>query len=167
MIAIVLANTIAIGIIYQFIRKLPKKEILVFIAISFAIIYIAISIVYWISGFGIEESIHEGAKSYVIYLFVPVNVILFVPYLASQYRKLRQKQIKSRQLKNKCIIMAILLLLVLVLEYFYFNTMQKNMARIDHEMKQINDIYENEIQTNREIKQNTEMTNEMQTNQEM
>lgn len=161
MIAIVFANIIAVAMVYQFIKKLPKKEILIFIAISFAIMYIAISIVYWLSGFGIEKNIHEGTKSFVTYLFVPVNVILFIPYLASQYSKLRQKQMKKGQLQRIAIVIGILLLLVLTLEYFYFGKMQKNIAKMDKENKQINNYVENEtfeqneIETNQEITQNS------------
>ena len=51
MIAILLANIIAIAIVYQFIKKIEKKEKLIFIAISVALMYILISIVYWFSGF--------------------------------------------------------------------------------------------------------------------
>ena len=39
-ITILMVNIVAIAIVYAFIRKLPKKDILLFIAISVAIIYI-------------------------------------------------------------------------------------------------------------------------------
>lgn len=179
MIAIVLANAIAVGIIYQAIKKLPKKEILIFIAISFASMYMAISAIYWLSGFGIEKEIHEGIKSVVTYLFVPINVLLFIPYLASQYSKLRQKQIKKGQLQKKAIGIGILLVLVLVLEYFCFSNLQKYIINIDTEEKQSNMnrkseteekeemVQNHEIETNEEIMQHTENTNQEQTNQEM
>ena len=79
---------------YQFIKKLENKEKLVFIAISVALMYILISIVYWFSGFGMDKNVHEASKNFVLYLFVPVNVILFIPYFASQYMKLRSNKIK-------------------------------------------------------------------------
>ena len=54
MIAILLANILGITIVYQFVKKLEKKEKLIFIAISVALMYILISIIYWFSGFGID-----------------------------------------------------------------------------------------------------------------
>lgn len=179
MIAILLANAIAVGIIYQMIKKLPKKEILIFIAISFASMYIAVSVIYWLSGFGIEKEIQEGIRNVVTYLFVPINVILFIPYLASQYSKLRQKQIKKGQLQKKVIGMGILLILVLTLEYFCFHNLQKYVMNTKIEDKQSNDNVESkaetneemlqnhEIETNEEMGQYTEYTNQEQTNQEM
>lgn len=126
MIAILLANILGITIVYQFVRKLEKKEKLIFIAISVALMYILISIIYWFSGFGIDEKVHEASKSFVLYLFVPVNVILFIPYFASQYMKLKLKQIKIEKFANKLSILVVLLIVVLVIEYFYFRNIQEN-----------------------------------------
>lgn len=175
MIAIIVANIIALGVVYQFIKKLPKKEIIVFMAISVALMYVSISIVYWMSGLGVEKEIHEGAKSIITYLFVPVNVILFIPYFASQYNKLKQKKIKKKQLQNKSIIVGILLLFVLIVEYFYFGKIQKNIVTISDETQKTNTIYQNETfeqntiqneiqnetQANQEVMENTEITNEI------
>lgn len=144
-IAILLANVLAIATVYQFIKKLPKKEILIFIAVSVACMYILISMVYGISGFGIEKSIHEGAKSFITYLFVPVNVLLFIPYLALQYRKLKQKEIKQEELAKKCSFLFVLLILVLIVEYFYFGNIQKNIIDISKQSEQTNQIQQNEI----------------------
>lgn len=165
MVAIILANLIAIGIVYQFIKKLPKKEIILFLAVSVGIIYIAISIVYWMSGFGIEPKVHEETKSFVTYLFVPVNVILFIPYLASQYYKLRQDKIKKEQLQKKVIIIGILFVLVLGLEYFYFTKIQNNIAALNKENKDsqnqtvVIETKENTISNGKEQQANIEENN--------
>lgn len=151
-IAVILANVIAIGIVYQFIKKLPKKEIIIFMAISVAFIYVTVSITYWISGFGVEEKIHEMAKNFVTYLFVPVNVIIFVPYIASQYRKIRLNQIEQSELGRKSTIIALLFVAVIVVEYFYFSSIQKNINNISNE-------------TNETIKQDAIMQNEIKQNE--
>ena len=129
-IATAVANIVALALTYQFIKKMPKREIIIFLAISVATMYILISIVYWISGFGIDSAVHEAMKNFVIYLFVPINVILFVPYFALQYRKFKNKQIKVQQLSKKLSTLVILLIVVLVVEYFYFVNIQKNVKNI-------------------------------------
>lgn len=131
MIGILVANILAIAIVYQFIKKLEKKQKLLFIAISVAIMYILISIVYWFSGFGIDETVHEESKNFVLYLFVPVNVILFVPYFASQYMKVRLKHIKVEKFINKLATLIVLLIVVLVFEYFYFRNIQVNIKTME------------------------------------
>ena len=76
-------------LMYQFIKRLPKVEKTIFIGVSFAIAYLLVSIIYWISGVGIDKQINEAAKDFIIYTFVPVNIILLVPFIASKYNKLR------------------------------------------------------------------------------
>lgn len=166
MIAILLANIIAIAIVYQFIKKIEKKEKLIFIAVSVALMYILISIVYWFSGFGIDEKVHETSKSFVVYLFVPVNVILFIPYFASQYMKLKLKQIKIEKFANKLSTLLVLLIVVLVAEYFYFRNIQENIKTMNDtqnvtqntQIETQNEIISNEIE-NQNIIQNEIITN--------
>jgi len=86
----------------------------------------------------------------VTYLFVPVNVILFVPYLASKYNKVKQKQIKKDVLKKNVVIIGVLLVLVLLVEYRYFSKIQKNIISMKEEK---NNTYQNET-----IEQNEENT---------
>ena len=45
MIATIVANAIAIGIVYQFVKRFQNKEKLIIIAVSIAIMYILISFV--------------------------------------------------------------------------------------------------------------------------
>lgn len=145
--ATVVTNIIAIVLTYQFIKKMPKKDIIVFLAISVAIMYILVSIVYWISGFGVDSTIHDAMKNFVTYLFVPINIILFVPYFALQYTKFKSKKIKVQQLSKKLSTLLIFLVVVLIVEYFYFANIQKN-------VKDITENQTNEITQNEQIKEN-------------
>lgn len=174
-IAMILANITAVAIVYQFIKKLEQKEKIIFIAIGIAFMYVLISIVYWFSGFGIDKTIHEASKNFVLYLFVPVNVILFIPYFASQYMKLKVNQIKIAKFVNKLSTMAILLILVLVVEYFYFRNIQENINNMQNSIveetqiqNEINkNIINNEIESNEfknETNKNNVISNEVKTN---
>ncbi len=162
-IAIAVANIIAIAITYQIIKKMPKRNKIIFLAISVAIMYILVSIVYWISGFGIEAKIHSALKNFVTYLFVPINVVLFVPYFALQYKKFIHKQLKVEQFSKKLSILVTILIVVLVVEYFYFVNIQKNVKNIQENAQQTqsNEIQSNEVQNN-ETKNNEEQTSENQ-----
>lgn len=128
MIAIILTNIIAISVVYQFIKKLEQKEKVIFIGISVAIIYIVVSIVYWLSGINIDKNVHEASKNFIIYMFVPVNVILFIPYIAYNYMKLREKKLKREKFSKNFTLIAIIAICVLVCEFLYFQRMQKNIV---------------------------------------
>ena len=139
-IAIVLANIISLVTVYQFIKKLDQKQIVIFMAVSVGIMYILILTTYWLSGFGVDEKIHEASKNFVLYLFVPVNVLLFIPYLASQYVKLRENEIKRSDFAKKLEISVVLLIVVLVLEFFYFRNIQTNIGNIQEQTNVINGV---------------------------
>ena len=46
---ILVINVIAVLLVYQFIKTLEKKEKIIFIAVTIAINYILVSIIYWLS----------------------------------------------------------------------------------------------------------------------
>lgn len=170
-IATAVANIIAIALTYQFIKRMPKKDIIVFLAISVATMYILVSIVYWISGFGIDSIVHDAMKNFVIYLFVPINMILFIPYFASQYTKFKNKKIKVQALSKKLSTLVILLIIVLIVEYFYFASIQKNVKNIKESQTNtttenviINDEEKNNEVGINEIQENKTSTNEIETN---
>ena len=160
MIIILIANIIGISIIYQFIKKLEKKEKIIFIAVSVAIVYILILIVYWISGFNIDKSIHEQSKDFITYIFVPVNVILFVPYIASGYMKYRDKKISAEKFIKRVFKISIFAIIVLIIEFFYFKNIQLNIKQMVYETQSniiVNEEIENVLNEQNEV---NEISNE-------
>ena len=162
-IAIIVTNIIAVTIVYQILKKQPKKEILIFMAAGVTTIYLVVSLVYWLSGFGISEEVHENAKNFVIYLFVPINVILFLPYIAVQYKKIRQnKKIEKYDLEKLSTKMAVLVMILIgvsIGEFFYFKNIQNNIKIISEENKNtVQNTVENTIQ-NTTVQQTTNVNN--------
>lgn len=152
MLALLLANAIAITLIYQFVKKLPKMNKIIFIAASFAIVYLLVSIMYWISGFGIEKNINEAAKDFIIFAFVPVNVIIFIPFIANKYNKLMLKKIEKEDFIKTIVIVSILALIVLTIECLYFKGMKKNIKQVNEtvtKQTQQNEDKQSELSTNK------------------
>lgn len=133
MLAIIIANGIALALIYQFVKKMPKKEKIIFIAASFAINYMLILIVYALSGIGMDATINESSKNFITYVFVPVNVILFVPFIAHAYIKVKEKKIKPENFVKRLVAILVIALIVLVMEFFYFRNVQENIQVINQE----------------------------------
>lgn len=120
LIAILFANAVAILLIYQFIKKLPQMEKIIFIAACFAISYVSILIIYMICGTSVNKEIHTELKDYITFIFVPVNIILLAPFVASKYYKLRQKEVEKKDFIKRLIIIAVIAVMVLVTECIYF-----------------------------------------------
>lgn len=126
MLAILLANAIAITLIYQFVKGLPKMEKIIFIGVSFAIMYVLVSISYWVSGFGIKENINEALKNFIIYIFVPLNVIILIPFVARKYYRWRQNETDKESLIKRVIIVSIIGVIILAVQTIYFKQIKKN-----------------------------------------
>ncbi|MCI8362505.1 MAG: hypothetical protein HFJ41_05190 [Clostridia bacterium] len=128
--AILLANAIAITLVYQFVKGLPKMEKIIFIGVSFAIMYVLVSISYWISGFGIRENVNEALKNFIIYIFVPVNIIILIPFVARKYYKWRQNEIGKESLITRIIIVSIIGVLILAVETIYIKEIKKDIDEL-------------------------------------
>ncbi|MFR2534273.1 MAG: hypothetical protein ACLS95_03460 [Clostridia bacterium] len=150
--AIVIANAIALAFIYQFVKKMPKKDKLIFIAASFAMNYMLILIVYALSGIGMDAAIHSSAETFITYVFVPVNIILFVPFLAHSYMKMKEKRLKPETFIKRTAVLLVVFLVVLVLEFFYFRNIQNNIGKMNQEQLK---------QTEQNVQTNTVITNEV------
>lgn len=166
--AILFANAIAITLVYQFVKELPKMEKIIFIGVSFAIMYVLVSISYWISGFGIEKNINEGLKNFITYIFVPVNVIILIPFIARKYYKWRQNEIDKESLIKRIIIVSIIGVLILTVETIYIKQIKKNIEAMKPTIS-LDDEPQNEIPskpmentvTNEEIQKRKEYNNNL------
>lgn len=168
MLAILFVNAIAVTLVYQFIKKLPKMEKIIFIVISFAIIYVAVSIIYWITSFGIEKIVNEALKSFITYILVPVNVIILVPFVARKYYKWRQNEIDKESLIKRIILVSVIGIIILAVQTVYVKQIKKNIEAMKPTMSLV-DEPQNETQskpmentlTNEEIQKREEYNNSL------
>ena len=125
---ILIANVIAVVLTYHFAKTLDKKEKVIFIAIAIAINYVVVSIIYALSSIGIEQTVSSAAKTFVTYMFVPVNMIILMPVIANTYCNLKLKNIKRDKLQKRLIIIGIISIILIIFEFFYFKNIQLNIA---------------------------------------
>lgn len=153
---IILLNVIAIALTYYCLDGLEKKDRVLFIAIGIAIMYMLTSFVYWLSTKGVEiKEVAEQCKNLITFLFVPINGLIVLPILAKSYRKYKIGRLKADKLRNRGILLAILLLGVLIVECSYFKDIQigviqmlnQNIQKQDSQESQTNQI-ENEVMNN-------------------
>lgn len=123
---ILLVNVVAITLNYHFLGKdMDKKSKGIFIVIGIAIMYILVSFVYWISTKDINLGVDtDMGKNLVTFTFVPVNAILVMPFLASSYKHFMLGDLNKIPFRNRCILIAVILIVLLVFEFFYFKDIQ-------------------------------------------
>ena len=143
-------NIIAVTIIYQIIKKLEKKDILVFIAAGVALLYIGLTIIYWISGTELDSQYGELWKNLLLFSFVPVNAIILMPYLAVKYRNFKTKKTNKRDFYKSVIIVSAIGIILLIIEIFPLKGIKDNIKKTYDELKENtnNSVNVNEITEN-------------------
>ena len=130
--SILLLNIMSIALIYNFLGKaISKRNKGTFIIVGTAIMYGLVTLVYMISSKKLNLGLNcEKCKNLIIYSFVPLNSICILPYLAKSYRLWKNKKIKLDNYKKRCIILTIILIAILIFEFFYFQGIQIKIVEI-------------------------------------
>ena len=128
---IIAANVIAILLVYFSLEKnMDKQRKIITIMASIGSVYIITLVVYLLSSIGIEKiAAAETVRNAIIMAFVPVNVILFLPFLIRSFKKMQSKIITMESLNRRVIVVAILAVIVLIAEGSYFRNYQKKLEK--------------------------------------
>ena len=125
----IILNIVSIVLMYYCLGDLSKKEKLIFIAAGTAIMYVLTSFVYWISTKDIPiSSVSERGKNLITFLFVPINGILTLPLFARSYFNYKIGRIDQAVLRNRGIVILIILIVILIIECTYFKNIQQQVV---------------------------------------
>ena len=131
-ISILVLNLVAIFMTYKMLGKeIAQKEKMTFIVVGVAIIYITVSSIYWLSTRNIDlGTAKELGKNFIVFTFVPINCMVVLPFLASSYKYFKQGRLKKQNFQNRIILFSVILIIVLILEFFYFKDIQNGILNI-------------------------------------
>lgn len=129
---ILILNVVAVFMTYKFLGEdFEQKQKLTFIVVGIAIMYMLVSLIYWLSTKNIDlGTTNEMGKNFIVFTFVPINSMIVLPFLASSYKYFKQGRLKTQNFKNRIILIAVILIIVLVLEFFYFKDIQNSILSI-------------------------------------
>lgn len=159
MIFSLLANAIAILLVYySFGKKIEKSKRMIDTVIAFGVIYIITLVLYKLSTIMLNNpNIVKTAQTYLIMAFVPVNIILFVPFLTHSYMKMKDGQIDNDKFKKRFTIIIIIGILIFISEIFYFRGSVTNIINMKINQETQNNIVNEE--NTQSINQTNELTN--------
>ena len=128
---ILILNVVSILLMYKCLDIKKKKEKLIFVVMGTALMYILTSIIYWISTKDIQMTeVSERGKDLIIFLFVPINAILTLPLFAKSFSKFRDGRIDGKILRNRGVLLIILLAIILIFECIYFKNIQQQVVNM-------------------------------------
>ena len=106
---------------------------IIYIAIGLAIMFIVTLIIFNISSNGINyenSEITSQVRNILLAVFVPVNGIITMPYLAHLLGKTNNNEITKESFKKRCILLIIIFVLIIVFECSYFNSTQQGIVNM-------------------------------------
>ncbi len=131
-ICILVLNLATIFMTYKMLGKdLVQKEKMKFIVVGIAIMYMIVSLIYWASTKNIDlGDASETGKNLIIFTFVPINSMIVLPFLASSYKYFKQGRLKNEKFKNRIILVCAILIIILIIEFFYFKDIQNSILNM-------------------------------------
>ena len=137
---ILIANVVAILSTYlSFGKRLGKDKKMLYTMIAIGVIYIITLGVYFFSSLGIKNSnVSSNSKNMITFSFVPVNVIIILPFLIRSFEKAKDKIITNDKLNKRVIIALIIGIVLIFTEFFYFRNIQKNIIDFGNKITEQN-----------------------------
>lgn len=144
MIILITAITIVLYIIlvaftmHNLSSAIDNKIKIAYIVIGLIIMLITTLIIFNISAGGVEyenDNMIGNVRNIILAVFVPVNGIITMPYLANLLSKINSDEITQEKFKKKVIILAIIFIVVLLFECSYFKSTQLGIIKIFKEMQ--------------------------------
>ncbi len=125
-------NLAAIFMTYKFLGEdIEKKEKAIFIVIGIAIMYMTVSLTYWLSTKNIDLGVSKDVgKNFITFTFVPINSMLVLPFLARSYKYLKESKLSTQKFRNRVILATVILVIALIVEFFYFKDIQNGILSI-------------------------------------
>ncbi|MBR3249795.1 MAG: hypothetical protein IKF83_03755 [Clostridia bacterium] len=115
----------------SFVNDIKVK--IAYIATGLLIMYIITLIIFNISSNGINyenEEMIGKVRNMLLAVFIPVNGLLTMPYLASIIGKISTNEIAREKFNKKLIAFVILFIIILIIEYSYFKSTQQGIINM-------------------------------------
>ena len=117
---------------WQSLESLEKTKKVAFIVIGIIISYIVTLIIFNISQQGVnyqnEITKHE-IKKILVLLFTALNGVIFIPYIAKLFTRVKENEIEDYKLKKKIIILVIIFIICMFFENMYLKDIQNGIIK--------------------------------------
>lgn len=163
-----IANIVAVLLVYHsYGKKADKNDKIKNTLIIIGAMYIATLVIYYLSGIGIGKFNNaSNLRTYMMMAFVPINVILLIPFSIYSFLQAKEKKITKQILNKRLFIVEIAALVIIVIEFITFRSLQSNMKKTSdkiaqNEIAENTAVVENTIVEENAIEENTVKQNEI------
>ena len=110
-----------------------RKVKFIYVILGLTVMLICTFIVFYISSAGLDyknTNMIKKIRNIMLAVFVPVNGLIIMPYLANMLSKIGTNEITQEKFKKRLLILAIILIVVLIFECSYFKNTQLGILKI-------------------------------------
>lgn len=115
---IFILNAGGIGLIYLMVKDKTQMQRIIYIAVSFTIMYLISMLVYVIAAIGIDGVNTTFYRTNTVLIIAPINMLATIPLLISSYKNMKSKKISFNKFSNNVTISIVVLLVLCVCEIF-------------------------------------------------
>jgi len=115
--------------------SLENKTKAIYLVAGIIVVSVISFILFNISKGGVtypNEEVFKQIRKMLLLLFIPMNGLVILPYLASIIEKVKLEEIESEELKKKIIIFAIILIVAVIFECKYLTNSQLGILAFYH-----------------------------------
>lgn len=117
--------------VYRSLKGVPAGSKLAFLAFGFGGTYLLVSGLYYLSTLGLDvQGSLEKAQQFITFTFVPVNATISLVFIARNYSRLLAEQTTKEKFQKTCICIILILAVAMVLEYFYFRSVNQSIIQM-------------------------------------
>ncbi len=129
-IGLILLNIFAIVITTKMLSGQDLGKKIAYVIGGEIAIFILCLIIYEISGTGVLDTVHQGAKGYILFTMIPINtIIMYCPIVSSINRRSLNKNTDEAN-KNKIILWAVCIMIFIIIEIIYIKNVQLGITNL-------------------------------------
>ena len=122
---------------WQSLGVIEKRKKVIFLLIGLFVMYIITLIIFNISKREINyqnQEVQVLVRRIIVILFTGLNAIIFIPYIAKIWNKLKENNINKEELNKKIIILVVIFIICIVFECGYLKDTQQGIINIYQSM---------------------------------
>ncbi len=122
---------------WQSLGVIEKRKKVIFLLIGLFVMYIITLIIFNISKREINyqnQEVQVLVRRILVILFTGLNAIIFIPYIAKIWNKLKENNINKEELNKKIIILVVIFIICIVFECGYLKDTQQGIINIYQSM---------------------------------
>lgn len=129
---IIAINIFSVILGYKMLKGFDLNKKILLLVIGELLIFAIVNIIYNIGSNGVDQQVTDASKNYLLFIFLPVDMILIFAPIARLINKKSCGEIEEKDFKIKFLLCLIFSIIILVLECNYIKDIEVGILNMKH-----------------------------------